>query len=166
MKHFFLLLLCGLALVFFQAIPWGYLTPHAGTLNLSLVFVVVLALYRPTMDSWFLVFLVGYALEVLSGMSGGLLPLQYLATFFIIRVLSRVVLFDGVLSQAFLVFFLGFLADLLFLATTHVPPLYPLGVVLQRVLLRDLLLAFLSTPLLASLNKKACAQRVALKQSV
>jgi hypothetical protein len=118
------------------------------------------------MDSWFLVFLVGYALEVLSGMSRGLLPLQYLATFFIIRVLSRVVLFDGVLSQAFLVFILGFLADLLFLATTHAPPLYPLSVVLQRVLLRDLLLAFLSTPLLASLNKKACAQRVALKQSV
>jgi rod shape-determining protein MreD len=105
MKRFFILLLCGLLLVFIQTVPWNYIGPRVVHLNLSFIFVIFLALYYPSVGSWFLAFLLGYALDTLSGAPAGLLPLINLIAFSFIRVARRIILFESLPSQTILIFF-------------------------------------------------------------
>lgn len=163
MKQFFFFLLGGLFLVLIQAIPWYYVFPQVIQLNLSFVFVIFLALYRPSPSGWFLAFLLGSLLEALSGVPPGLLPLINLIAFFLIRVARRIVLFESLLSQAILVFALSFSADLSLLITTKLVSAYPYMVILKNLLARSLLLMALSMPLFAIFNKRAYSQGLVLK---
>jgi rod shape-determining protein MreD len=155
MKQFLMLLLCGLTLILIQALPWNHIVPQMIKLNLSFVFVIFLALYRPSISSWLLAFLLGYALDTLSGAPTGLLPLINLLTFSVIRVARRFMLFEGLLSQSVLVFALSSLLDLSLLTINRVVFTYPYGLTLKDVLSHGLLVVVLSMPLFAFFNKRA-----------
>ena len=149
MKQFLFLLLNGLAIVLLQVIPWKNLLPQPVTVNLSLVFVIFLALYRPSINSWFLAFLLGYALDALSGGPAGLFTLINLAIFLLIGVAERVVLFESTASRTALVFALCVSVDLAFLSIAGIVTANTLGVVLKSVLLSSVFAAVLSLPLFA-----------------
>ena len=158
MKRFFILLLSGLSLVYIQAVPWNCLFPQAFTLNLSLVFVISLGLYRPFFSSWFLAFLLGYVLDSLSGGPAGLMSLINLSALFIIGVARRIVLFEGLVSQAVLVFALSVSFSLSLPIATGLLAVSSLGPILKNTLTHSLLLVALSIPLFALLNKR-CSLR-------
>ena len=154
MKQFFLLLLIGLVRVFAQSIPWNYIVPRMGALNLSFVFVIFLALYCPSIGSLFIAFLLGYVLDALSGVPAGLQSLVNLFSFFLIRAASRVILFESMFSQAVLVFLLSFSADLFLLKTTRIVASNPFGSILMNVLANTLLSVALCIPLFIVYKKR------------
>ena len=154
MKQFFILLLGGLLLVLIQAIPWNYIGPRVVQLNLSFVFVIFLALYHPSIGSWFLAFLLGYTLDTLSGTPAGLLPLINLIAFSFIRVARRIILFESLPSQTILVFALSFSSDLFLLTITKIVSSYTYGSILKDLMAHSFLLAALSVPLFAPFNKR------------
>lgn len=163
MKQFLVLLLAGLSLILVQALSWNHVFPQAVRANLSFAFVIFLALYRPFLGSWFLVFLLGCALGALSGVPTGLLPLINLITFFLIRIACKYILFESMLSQAILVFGLNLSLEPLLLIVTKVVYACPLGSILTTVLAHSLLLAALSTPLFALFNKRVSSRELVLK---
>jgi rod shape-determining protein MreD len=156
MKQFLFLLLNGLALVLLQVIPWNNLLPQSVTVNLSLVFVIFLALYRPAVNSWFLAFLLGFALDALSGGPAGLFTLINLAIFLLIRAAERIVLFKSTASRTVLVFALCVSVDLAFLSIARIVTANTLGLVLKSVLVSSVFAAVLSLPLFA-FYRKICA---------
>jgi len=162
MKQFFVLLLGGLIIII-QTLPWNYLVPRVIQLNFSFVLVIFLALYHPSISGWLLAFLLGYMLDALSGVPTGLLPLVNLIAFFIIRVARRLILIEGLLSQAILVFTLSFSADLSLLTITKIVPAYPYGLILKNLLANSLLLTGLSIPLFAFFNKRVYSRGLVLK---
>ncbi len=159
MKQFFLFLLVGLVLVLIQAIPLSCVFPYVATLNLSFVFVIFLALFYPSAGSCFVVFLLGYVLDTLSGVPAGLSSLINLASFFLIRASSRVVQFEGVASQAFLVFALSFLANLFLLKTTKIVSSGSLGSTLTSIFTNSFSVMILCVPLFVLYNRKCAASR-------
>ena len=163
MKQFLVLLLAGLSLVLIQALSWNHVFPQAVRANLSFAFVIFLALYRPFIGSWLLVFLLGYALGALSGVPTGLLPFINLITFFLIRIACKYIPFESLPSQVILVFGLNLSLEPLLLIVTKVVYAYPLGSVLMNVLAHSLLLAALSTPLFALFNKRVSSRELVLK---
>jgi len=154
MKQFFLFLLVGLVLVLIQTISWNRIFPCVVTLNISFAFVIFLALYHPSASSCFIVFLLGYTLDTLSGVPAGLFSLINLASFFLIRVSSRVMLFESMVSQAFLVFALSFLANFFLLIITKIAFSNSLGSTLTTVLANSFLLMILCMPLFVFYNRK------------
>jgi rod shape-determining protein MreD len=156
MKQFLLLLLNGLAIVLLQVIPWKTLLPQPVTVNLSLVFVIFLALYRPFINSWFLAFLLGFALDALSGGPAGLFTLINLAIFLLIRAAEKVVLFESAASRTVLVFALCVSVDLAFLSIARIVTVNTFGLVLKSVLVSSIFAAVLSLPLFA-FYRKVCA---------
>ena len=156
MKQFLLLLLNGLAIVLLQVIPWKNLLPQPVTVNLSLVFVIFLALYRPSINSWFLAFLLGFALDALSGGPAGLFTLINLAIFLLIRAAERIVLFESTASRTVLVFALCVSVDLAFLSIARIVTANTLGLVLKSVLVSSVFAAVLSLPFFA-FYRKLCA---------
>ena len=159
MKQFFLFLLVGLALVLIQATPLIRVFPGVATLNLSFVFVVLLALYYPSAGSCFVVFLLGYVLETLSGAPAGLCSLINLASFFLIRVSSQVVQFEGVASQAFLVFALSFLANLFLLKTTKLVSSGSFASTIASVFASSFFVTVLCVPFFVLCNRKRAASQ-------
>jgi rod shape-determining protein MreD len=153
MKQFLLLLLNGLAIVLLQVIPWETLLPQPVTVNLSLVFVIFLALYRPSINSWFLAFLLGFALDALSGGPAGLFTLINLAIFLLIRAAEKVVLFESTASRTVLVFALCVSVDLAFLSIARIVTANTFGLVLKSVLVSSIFAAVLSLPLFAFYRK-------------
>jgi len=156
MKQFLLLLLNGLALILIQVMPWKGALPQAVTLNLSLVFVIFLALFRPTINGWVLAFLLGYTLDALSGGPAGLFTLINLAIFLLIRGAERVVLFESTASRTILVFSLCVSVDLAFLTIARIVTAHTLGLALKNVLVSSAFAAVLSLPLFA-FYRKICA---------
>ena len=159
MKQFFLFLLIGLVLVLIQAMPLLHVFPCAATPNLSFVFVIFLALYYPSAGSCFVVFLLGYVLETLSGMPAGLGSLVNLASFFLIRASSRVVQFEGVASRVFLVFALSFVANLFLLKTTQIVSSGSFGSALINVFTNSLSVTVLCVPLFVFCINAVCTRR-------
>ena len=159
MKQFFLFLLVGLVLVLIQAIPLCCAFPCVATLNLSFVFVIFLALFYPSAGSCFVVFLLGYVLDTLSGVPAGLSSLINLASFFLIRAFSRVVQFESVASQTFLVFALSFLASLFLVKTTKTVSPGSLGLILTSIFTNSFLVMVLCVPLFVLYNRKRAASR-------
>lgn len=137
-----------------QATPLCHVFPNAATPNLSFVFVMFLALYYPSADSCFVVFLLGYALGTLSGVPPGLSSLINLSAFFLIRGSSQVVQFESVTSQIFLVFALSFLTNLFLFKTTHVASSGSLGFALTNIFTNSLAVTMLCVPLFVFYNKK------------
>jgi len=163
MKQFFVLLLGGLLLILVQVVPWHHMVPQAFRPNLSFALVIFLALYRPLISSWFLVFLLGYVLDVLSGVPSGFLPLINLLAFLFVRISCKYIVFESLPSQAALVFVVGFSLDLFLLISTGVALYCPPGLILKGVLTQSLLLAALSVPVFVVLNKKWGVKELGLK---
>ena len=159
MKQFSLFLLVGLVLVLIQTVPLNYVFACVATLNVSFVFVIFLALYYPSAGSCFVVFLLGYVLDTLSGVPAGLSSLINLASFFLVRASSQVVQFEGVASQAFLVFALSFLANLFLLKTTKIVSSDSLGSTLTSIFTNSFLVMILCVPLFVLYNRKCAASR-------
>jgi len=159
MKQFFLFLLVGLVLVLIQAIPLRCVFPYVATLNLSFVFVIFLALYYPSAGSCFIVFLLGYVLDTLSGVPAGLSSLINLASFFLVRASIRVVQFEGVASQALLIFALSFLANVFLLKTTKIVSSGSLGSTLTSIFTNSFSVMILCVPLFVLYNRKCAASR-------
>ena len=163
MKFFLALFLGGLLLVFAQVAPWHHAVPFATRLSLSFALVIFLALYRPSADSWLLVFLLGYILGALSGAPAGLLPLINLVAFLFVRIACRYIVFDRLSSQAILFFAVSLFCDLFLLTTTKLVLLCPLGLILKTVFAQSLLLTTLSVPFFALLNKRGGVKGLFLK---
>jgi len=159
MKQFFLFLLVGLVLVLIQATPLIRVFPGVATLNLSFVFVIFLALFYPSAGSCFVVFLLGYVLDTLSGVPAGLSSLINLASFFLIRVSIQVVQFEGAASQALLVFALSFLANLFLLKTTKTVSSDSLGSTLTSIFANSFSVMILCVPFFVFYNRKCAASR-------
>jgi len=163
MKHFFVLLLVGLLLILIQAMPWHHVVPPVVRPNFSFALVIFLALYRPFISSWFLVFLLGYVLAVLSGVPSGFPPLINLLAFLFVRIACKYIVFESLPPQAALVFVLGFSLDLFLLISTRVAIYCPPGLILKGVLTQSLLLLALSIPFFIVLNKKRRVKELGLK---
>jgi len=153
MKQFFLFLLVGLVLVLIQAIPLRCVFSYVATPNLSFVFVIFLALFYPSSGTCFVVFLLGYVLDTLSGAPAGLSSLINLASFFLIRASSRVVQFESVASQTFLVFALSFLANLFLLKPTKIVSSGSFGLILTSIFTNSFLVMLLCVPLFVLYNR-------------
>ena len=154
MRSFFLLLVSGLLLIFLQAMPWNVLFPKIGTLNLSFAFVIFVALYCPSLGSWFLAFMLGYTLDTLSGCPAGLMTMLNLGALLFIRMSNRIMLFESLASQATLIFCLTASADFILLVVTEVAANNSLGFILPGVLLKSVFITLLSIPLFAIYNKR------------
>jgi len=155
MKHALVLWITGLLLVLVQAMPWHFLFPGMGTLNVSFVIVIVAGIYSASMSSWFLAFILGYILESLSGSPQGLVSLINLLALLMMRGLGSFILFESFVSQVLLVFFLCSTADIIILAATRVIAYSSLNTILTVVALRSLITVILSIPILRFYNKIA-----------
>ena len=153
MKRFLLLLVGGLFLILIQAMPFNLLFPNAVTPNLSLAFMIFVAIYYPSMGSWLLAFLLGYVLETFSGCPAGLLILINLAILLLIRSTNRVMSFAGLASQLTLVFLLNVLIDFLLLTVSQIVLKNPLGLIVPGVLVSSIFTTLLIMPLFAFCNK-------------
>jgi len=154
MRSFLLLLVSGLLLILFQAMPWNVLFPKMATLNLSFAFVIFLALYCPSLSSWFLAFMLGYVLDTLSGCPAGLMTMLNLGALFFIRMSNRIMLFDSLASQATLIFCLTASADFILLVVTEVAANNSLGFTVSGVLSKSVFITLLSIPFFAIYNKR------------
>ena len=152
MKRFLLLLAGGLILILMQAMPVNVLFPNAVTPNLSLAFMIFVAIYYPSMGSWLLAFCLGYVLETLSGCPAGLLILINLSILLLIRLTNRVMSFASVASQLTLVFVLNVLIDFLLLTVSQIVIKNPLGLIVPGVLVNSTLTALLIMPLFVYYN--------------
>ncbi len=153
MKQFLLLLAGGLFLIFLQALPINVLFAGTITPNLSLAFMIFIALYYPSMGSWLLAFLLGYVLETFSGYPSGLLILINLVILLLIRGTNRVMSFENLASQLALVFLLNVLIDFFLITVSKIAINNPLGLIIPRVLVNSSLTVLLSTPLFLFYNK-------------
>ena len=153
MKRFLLLLAGGLFLICIQAMPVNFLFPSAATPNLSLAFMIFVAIYYPSMSSWLLAFLLGYVLETFSGCPAGLMILINLSILLLIRLTNRVMSFASLPSQLTLVFLLNILIDFLLLTVSQIVLKNPLGLIVPRVLVSSTLTTLLIMPLFAFYNK-------------
>jgi rod shape-determining protein MreD len=147
MKRFLLLLAGGLFLIFIQAMPVNFLFPSAVTPNLSLAFMIFVAIYYPSMGSWLLAFLLGYVLETFSGCPAGLLILINLSILLLIRLTNRVMSFASLASQLTLVFLLNVLIEFLLLTVSQIVIKNPLGLIVPGVLINSTLTTLLIMPL-------------------
>lgn len=147
MKRFLLLLAGGLFLIFIQTMPVNFLFPSAVTPNLSLAFMIFVAIYYPSMGSWLLAFLLGYVLETFSGCPAGLLILINLSILLLIRLTNRVMSFASLASQLTLVFLLNVLIEFLLLTVSQIVIKNPLGLIVPGVLINSTLTTLLIMPL-------------------
>ncbi len=152
MKHALFLVSTGLLLIFLQALPWHFLFPDMATLNLSFVIVVMAGFRGNSLSSWLLAFVLGYVLECLSGSPRGLISLINLLALIIIRVMGSFILFERLLSQVLVLFFLCIAADLTFLALAGMTAHHPAGELLADAALRSGICTALSIPLLRFSN--------------
>ena len=152
MKRFLLLLAGGLFLIFIQAIPVNFLFPGAATPNLSLAFMIFVAIYYPSMGSWLLAFLLGYVLETFSGCPAGLLILINLSILLLIRLTNRVMSFASLASQLTLVFLLNVLIGFLLLTVSQIVIKNPVGLIVPGVLINSTLATLLIMPLFVFYN--------------
>jgi len=152
MKRFLLLLAGGLFLIFIQAMPVNFLFPSAVTPNLSLAFMIFVAIYYPSMGSWLLAFLLGYVLETFSGCPAGLLILINLSILLLIRLTNRVMSFASLASQLTLVFLLNVLIEFLLLTVSQIVIKNPLGLIVPGVLINSTLTTLLIMPLFVFYN--------------
>ena len=152
MKRFLLLLAGGLFLIFIQAMPVNFLFPGAATPNLSLAFMIFVAIYYPSMGSWLLAFLLGYVLETFSGCPAGLLILINLSILLLIRLTNRVMSFASLASQLTLVFLLNVLIEFLLLTVSQIVIKRPLGLIVPGVLINSTLTTLLIMPLFVFYN--------------
>ena len=153
MKQFLLLLAGGLILILMQAMPVNVLFPNAVTPNLSLAFMIFVAIYYPSMGSWLLAFCLGYVLETLSGCPAGLLILINLSILLLIRLTNRVMSFESLASQLTLVFFLNVLINFLLLAASQIVINNPLVLIVPGVVISSALATLLIMPLFVFYNK-------------
>jgi len=107
----------------------------------------------------FIVFLLGYVLDTLSGVPAGLSSLINLASFFLVRASIRVVQFEGVASQALLIFALSFLANVFLLKTTKIVSSGSLGSTLTSIFTNSFSVMILCVPLFVLYNRKCAASR-------
>lgn len=152
MKQFLLLLAGGLFLIFLQALPLNVLFAKTITPNLSLAFMIFIALYYPSMGSWLLAFLLGYVLETFSGYPSGLLILINLVILLLIRGTNRVMSFENLASQLALVFLLNILIDFFLLTVSKIAINNPLGLIIPTVLINSSLTVLISAPLYVFYN--------------
>ena len=152
MKRFLLLLAGGLFLIFIQAMPVNFLFPSAVTPNLSLAFMIFVAIYYPSMGSWLLAFLLGYVLETFSGCPAGLLILINLSILLLIQLTNRVMSFASLASQLTLVFLLNVLIEFLLLTVSQIVIKNPLGLIVPGVLINSTLTTLLIMPLFVFYN--------------
>ena len=155
MKHALVLLTVGLLLVLVQAMPWHFLFPGGGTLNVSFAIVIIAGIYDTSLNSWFLAFILGYILESLSGSPQGLVSLVNLLALLIMRILDRFILFESFFTQILLVFVLCSAADITILAATRAITYSSLNTMLAVVALRSAITVILSIPLLHFWHKIA-----------
>ena len=155
MKQFFLFLAGGLFLILIQTMPVNFFFPNAVTPNLSLAFMIFVAIYYPSMGSWLLAFLLGYVLETFSGCPAGLLILVNLSILLLIRLTNRVMSFASLPSQLTLVFLLNILIGFLLLTVSQVVIKNPPGLIVPRVLVNSTLTTLLIMPLFAFYNKNS-----------
>ena len=153
MKQFFLFLAGGLFLILIQTMPVNFFFPNAATPNLSLAFMIFVAIYYPSMGSWLLAFLLGYVLETFSGCPAGLLRLINLSILLLIRLTNRVMSFASLASQLTLVFLLNVLIEFLLLTVSQIVIKNPPGLIVPSVLVNSTLTTLLIMPLFAFYNK-------------
>jgi cell shape-determining protein MreD len=153
MKHSLFLFFTGFLLIFLQALPWNFLFPRMAMINLSFVIVVMAGFRGNFLSSWILAFALGYVLESLSGSPRGLISLINLLALIIIRILSSFILFERLLSQALVLFFLCIAADLTVLASAGMTAHHPAGKLLADAVLRGGISTALSIPLLLFFNR-------------
>ena len=154
MRPFLLLLVTGLLLILLQAMPWNVLFPKIGTLNLSFAFVIFVALYYPSLGSWLIAFMLGYALDALSGCPAGLMTMLNLGALFFIRTSNSIVLFESLASQTALIFCLTASADFILLVVTGVATNNSLGFLVPPVFMKSVFITLLSIPFFAIYNKR------------
>jgi rod shape-determining protein MreD len=147
-----LLLAGGLFLILLQALPINVLVATTITPNLSLAFMIFIALYYPSVGSWLLAFVLGYVLETFSGYPSGLLILINLAILLLIKVTNSVMSFENLTSQLSLVFFLNVGIDFFLLTVSKITINNPLGLIIPTVLVNSSLTVLLSTPLFVFYN--------------
>jgi rod shape-determining protein MreD len=135
--------------------PVNFFFPNAVTPNLSLAFMIFVAIYYPSMGSWLLAFLLGYVLETFSGCPAGLLILVNLSILLLIRLTNRVMSFASLPSQLTLVFLLNILIGFLLLTVSQVVIKNPPGLIVPRVLVNSTLTTLLIMPLFAFYNKNS-----------
>ena len=153
MKRFLLLLAGGLILILIQAMPINFLFPEVVTPNLSLSFMIFIAIYYPSMGSWLLAFFLGYALETFSGCPSGLLILINLSILLLIRLTNRVMSFESLASQLALVFLLNVLINFLLLAVSQIVINNPLVLIVPGLVISSTLATLLILPLFVFYNK-------------
>jgi cell shape-determining protein MreD len=153
MTHSLFLFFTGFLLIFLQALPWNFLFPRMAMINLSFVIVVMAGFRGNFLSSWILAFALGYVLESLSGSPRGLISLINLLALIIIRILSSFILFERLLSQALVLFFLCIAADLTVLASAGMTAHHPAGELLADAVLRGGISTALSIPLLLFFNR-------------
>jgi len=154
MRPLLLLLVSGLLLILLQVMPWNVFFPTVGTVNLSFAFVIFVALYCPSPGSWFLAFILGYVLDTLSGCPAGLMTMLNLGALFFIRMSNRIMLFESLVSQATLIFFLTASADFILLVVTEVATNNSPGFILSGVFSKSAFITLLSIPFFAVYNKR------------
>jgi rod shape-determining protein MreD len=125
-----------------------------GIVNLSFAFVIFVALYYPSLGSWFLAFMLGYALDTLSGCPAGLMTMLNLGALLFIRLSNRIMMFESIASQATLLFCLTASADFILLVITEVATNNSLGFILPGVLVKSVIITLLSIPFFAIYNKR------------
>jgi rod shape-determining protein MreD len=133
--------------------PVNFFFPNAVTPNLSLAFMIFVAIYYPSMGSWLLAFLLGYVLETFSGCPAGLLILVNLSILLLIRLTNRVMSFASLPSQLTLVFLLNILIGFLLLTVSQIVIKNPPGLIVPSVLVNSTLTTLLIMPLFAFYNK-------------
>ena len=154
MRPFLLLLVSGLFLILLQAMPWNVFFPKMGTVNLSFAFVIFVALFYPSLGSWFLAFMLGYTLDTLSGCPAGLMTMLNLGALLCIRTSNRIMVFESLPSQATLILCLTASADFILLMVTEVATSNSLGFIVPGVLLKSLFITLLSIPFFVVYNRR------------
>ena len=154
MRPFLLLLVSGLFLILLQAMPWNVFFPKMGTVNLSFAFVIFVALFYPSLGSWFLAFMLGYTLDTLSGCPAGLMTMLNLGALLFIRTSNRIMVFASLPSQAPLILCLTASADFILLMVTEVATSNSLGFIVPGVLLKSLFITLLSIPFFVVYNRR------------
>ncbi len=153
MKHALFLSGTGFLLIFLQALPWNFFSPQLTAINLSFIVVVMAGFRGNSASSWFLAFALGYVLESLSGSPRGLISLINLLALISIRILGSFILFERLLSQALVLFFLCIAADLALPAVAGMTAHCPAGELLAAAALRGSVSTALGIPLLLFFNR-------------
>lgn len=153
MKHAFFLLFTGFLLILLQALPRNFLFPEMATLNLSIIVVVMAGFQGNTAGSWLLALLLGYVLESLSGSPRGLISTINIMVLLIIRALAGFILFERLLSQALMLFFLCAAAEIALPALSGMTAHHSINRLLAEAMLRSGIITALSVPLLLFYNK-------------